>query len=542
LSIEHASSRARLPSLSGSRDTDAQFGLFAVISAICALFIIARPLRFLADDPLFYLVIAQHIAAGAGSTFNGLYPTNGYHPLWELCAAALAFLPHTRSSLLTYGILLQWLFGLCTIWVLLRALRPVLGQSGRLAFLGVMIMLFLPAGNLFWTEAPVSMLLVAGLMAMLLQEAPLKFGWLGVILGLLFLSRLDNVFLIGSAVAGLWWRDRDPRLLLTVVVCSAIAGVYLALNLLSYGHLMPISGAIKSAFYRDRFFSGQLEVTGWISVAGAAGLALMSLLRRRGTVRYRIAMAVLSCGVLLQSLYIVVLTFGDTYFVWYYVQGYLCVALLAAQIADWRPHLGRLPSGKALLVLSVLGAAAIAGAKFLFGSSFHDPIPLSADWRSEWIQSVERAVPDDGSVLVVFDQPGLFAFGTSHPVFPLDGLTSNYSVDASIAREGMHAWLTRMQPAYLVAPIVAVGDSLHAAVTTQTGVAGGQIIHFATPLAGADAGCIHVEGASLIATLNAPNSLHAGQWGIWKLTRDTMRATTCRDAVPTRSTEYFTLS
>lgn len=34
------------------------------------------------DDTFHYLKIAQNIAAGYGSTFDGFHPTNGYHPLW----------------------------------------------------------------------------------------------------------------------------------------------------------------------------------------------------------------------------------------------------------------------------------------------------------------------------------------------------------------------------------------------------------------------------------------------------------------------------
>src|SRR5580658_10585026 len=51
-------------------------GVFGVVAGICALLVSLRPLNFLSDDALFYLVIARHIAAGDGSTFNGLFPTN----------------------------------------------------------------------------------------------------------------------------------------------------------------------------------------------------------------------------------------------------------------------------------------------------------------------------------------------------------------------------------------------------------------------------------------------------------------------------------
>jgi hypothetical protein len=60
------------------------FWIYAGISFACALLAGLRPLNFVADDSLFYLVIGDHIARGDGSTFNGLFYTNGYHPLCRL--------------------------------------------------------------------------------------------------------------------------------------------------------------------------------------------------------------------------------------------------------------------------------------------------------------------------------------------------------------------------------------------------------------------------------------------------------------------------
>src|SRR3990172_9284841 len=34
------------------------------------------------DDVYYYFKVAQNISEGHGSTFDGINPTNGYHPLW----------------------------------------------------------------------------------------------------------------------------------------------------------------------------------------------------------------------------------------------------------------------------------------------------------------------------------------------------------------------------------------------------------------------------------------------------------------------------
>src|SRR5512145_2884009 len=39
---------------------------------------------FVRDDAYYYFKVAQNIAEGHGSTFDGINLTNGYHPLWML--------------------------------------------------------------------------------------------------------------------------------------------------------------------------------------------------------------------------------------------------------------------------------------------------------------------------------------------------------------------------------------------------------------------------------------------------------------------------
>src|SRR3989304_7824872 len=47
---------------------------------------------FIRDDAYYYFKVAQNISEGLGSTFDGIIPTNGYHPLWMLiCIPVFAF-------------------------------------------------------------------------------------------------------------------------------------------------------------------------------------------------------------------------------------------------------------------------------------------------------------------------------------------------------------------------------------------------------------------------------------------------------------------
>ena len=41
------------------------------------------PFALTFDDAFYYFGIARNVAHGHGSTFDGINPTNGYHPLWQ---------------------------------------------------------------------------------------------------------------------------------------------------------------------------------------------------------------------------------------------------------------------------------------------------------------------------------------------------------------------------------------------------------------------------------------------------------------------------
>src|ERR1700679_99291 len=63
--------------------------VFAASFAIAPFFIKGTSwIAFQEDDFYYYLKTAINFVHGAGSTFNGIVPTNGYHPLWFLLIVA----------------------------------------------------------------------------------------------------------------------------------------------------------------------------------------------------------------------------------------------------------------------------------------------------------------------------------------------------------------------------------------------------------------------------------------------------------------------
>src|SRR5258708_12830213 len=70
------------------------------------------------DDFYYYLKVAQNLAHGRGSTFNGIVPTNGYHPLYLLVIAAICRFTNSLDHILTVVCLLPTPMTLVTFHLL----------------------------------------------------------------------------------------------------------------------------------------------------------------------------------------------------------------------------------------------------------------------------------------------------------------------------------------------------------------------------------------------------------------------------------------
>lgn len=254
-----------------------------------------------ADDAYYYFTIARNLAAGAGPTFDGLSPTNGFHPLYQfllvpvfglaraigqdpwlpirgalsLCALFDVFTALLLAAILrrtghaTGGTIAAWLWSLSPTSVLLT-LR---GMEGAVSAFSVALVLFLLVAN----------------------GSPWDRGWrafrLGLGIGLAFLARTDNGPLLGMSVLGFLAFDLAARrgalpsgraIAATVSSVGAGAGLvaapWLAWNLASFGSLVQVSGLAKlhnrAIFGALPDLHGNEALAGWIARLAAPALHL----------------------------------------------------------------------------------------------------------------------------------------------------------------------------------------------------------------------------------------------------------------------------
>lgn len=195
---------------------------------------------FARDDAYYYFKVAQNISEGHGSTFDGIHPTNGYHPLWMLVCIPIFALARFDPILPLRALLITMaMLNVATALLLYRLLR------GALSY---------PAGVLaavYWTfdpfvqfryyrpglESGIAFLFIALLLYLLSQfernwrvTAPTlrQIAMLGIVGALAVLSRLDLVFF--GVVIGVWiiFRETPMRYLLPLDVAAIFAAGIMA--------------------------------------------------------------------------------------------------------------------------------------------------------------------------------------------------------------------------------------------------------------------------------------------------------------------------
>lgn len=229
------------------------------------------------DDGFYYFQVARNLAAGHGFTFDGINPTNGFHPLWLFLITPLFSLAQSDpllplrllivlSALLSAGCAIliyrtlgryvsQWaaaFIGL--LWIVLPRIHDLTLHTGVEAGVNAFILL------LFWRQ------LVSFKTSSDGRDLK-RIAALGLLGALALFARLDNAFLVAAGGLWLWLRLWQPAKrgdskpgrrrelnpwLWRLKTGFAFAGpiallllVYLAWNISSFGALTPISGEVK---------------------------------------------------------------------------------------------------------------------------------------------------------------------------------------------------------------------------------------------------------------------------------------------------------
>jgi hypothetical protein len=294
------------------------------------------------DDFYYYLKVAQNLAHGRGSTYNGIVSTNGYHPLYFLVIAAICRFTNSLDHILTAVWLLATAMTVVVFQLAYRILRcfsprvPVCAAAA--CFLAVASL------DLFRDGMEVTLVIPLALsFVLLLVRGDEWNAWrcfaASLTAAAMVLARLDAALLVMAlavllafsrrARAGVTWRK-------TIAVMAGMApvAIYLAINVLHFHTLLPVSGEAKelrlSHGFSGRAFSSAFQLVihehrhTVPAVLAIAGFLLLPLVVREASVSRRIALVAM---LFLPWQQLVSLSFLSDWFLWSW---YLYTLILAA--------------------------------------------------------------------------------------------------------------------------------------------------------------------------------------------------------------------
>jgi len=443
-----------------------RIGIWAGLTVIALLLInvlpsLIRPAEFMQDDSYFYLQVAHNIVSGLGSTFHGITPTNGYHPLWMWLVTATTFIAGGDKATSLYLVfILQGLLFLASALVF-RRLAILMGL--RYWLIGIAILAaYLLGTAIYGSEAHINALTTLASLVFLWRAlgSPRARPWflVGLVSGLAVLARLDNVFVLSVTLAlGLVYSTRSGRWTGIGPVLALIAGgaafvvPYVLGNLLSTGHLVPISGAIKSTFPAFQADFGKLGTMGKLAAPFGFVSLLIGLLLDRDRKR-RVLWQGLGTGVIMHAGYVVCFTDHYTFWAWYYVSAVVTAALSACYLYQWlADRYQSLVSPSNASRIAVAGAVLLllagSGRAWVKSYGYAGLTVLGIELRTNkyrWPDEFGKWLKDflpPGTRIFVYDWPGAIAYYSDLPLLPMDGLINDYQYNDDLMEVGILDYL-----------------------------------------------------------------------------------------------------
>jgi hypothetical protein len=460
------------------------------------------------DDAYYYFGVSRNLAAGLGSTFDGINPTNGYHPLWcWILIPVFRLVRDPGTAVRVIGVLWFTLAALAPL-ALWKALRLRTGGAGAVmaaALFGLQPVLGMGLSRPNALETPLYALLIAASIGLFERTAsrgspsPMSMASLGAVLGLTTLARFDGGFLGIAVVALLTWngiRDRRSwigagRIAVLIGTATLIVAPSLVWNTARFDHPVPVSGRVVSlsaeheraelggvlsfdnvrrragyavARVPSLVASGAFEDTAMESVARRTGtlggflamlfavatvIAALAQRRRAGPPGSDALVALATFAALHYAIHVAWLWSGGEarYRLYYYTpEAMLLAAAAGAAVGPW---LGRL---RRPIVRRALGATGLAFLGWHLGTSAAamralyaaEPGPVAERYIYPWVR--ERLPPD--AILGARDA-GKLGYFSGRPVVNLDGLINDQRLFAALRTETVAEYICRSPIDYL---------------------------------------------------------------------------------------------
>jgi hypothetical protein len=435
-----------------------------VWSLVCAAWVVfiwlwsPAYLTLTVDDSFYVFRTAENIATGHGVTFDQINPTNGFHPLWMVAAVPLVMLGGGDASRVArIALSAEVLF----VWLALMMLARARQRSAILFVAAIVLTNFYSAKALFnGLESALQVLLIAAalIVGQRASERPVGDAWkVGALGGLAMLARLDAVFLALTLCAmPVLWPAGDPRQpfsarmrwsLIAFATLAVVVAPYFLYNQLAFGHLMPVSGAIKAGTPIPR---GPLVKLG-LPLACLAGLAVVGAWGRRNGGTFLRFVFPLVAYIALETAYNARVRGVLVPEIWYLAPHLLLAILVASEAVAWSRGRPRAAWALGAIAMMFLTGTAVAWRTRLDPSTYSSY--LGARQAGEWL--ARNTDPD--AVIAGWDC-GIAAAHARRRYMNLDGLINSWRYKEQFLDRGrVYDFITSAQPADYVCQWVSLG-------------------------------------------------------------------------------------
>lgn len=264
-----------------TRVSDRAIAIWLALYALgIAIWLTLHRAQSLIDDGFYYFKIAEHLARGDGSTFDGVHPTNGYHPLWAfLLVPIYSILPANEFARSVASIAQGVLFAASSAFFYLAA-RTILERGFALVstLLGTLLAYRLSLSATEFSLQTLILSVIAFVYVRWFHDGAAvnerSYLELGILLSIAFLARIENLAL--AFALGIFMLGKPRKLIYFALPIVLVFFVYAIANAMLFNYPLPISGAVKLA-WSDYYLAQDLtfQNRGW--VVSKIALALLPL-------------------------------------------------------------------------------------------------------------------------------------------------------------------------------------------------------------------------------------------------------------------------
>ena len=388
-------------------------------------------LSFFTDDFFYYVEVARHLACCGFSSFNGIQPTNGYHPLWLLAITALYSAFGGRLAFLVAVVLLIWLLVAGTYFAIRRAQQSLLPNAPIGVAFALFSITYMAVLSRTGMEISLALFFLAVFYRRMAAQPLESQTWRqalisGLVASCLVLSRIDCCMIVFTyGVLGLLapygTRRAYLRKMLFFAIGLAPVAIYLAINHFEFHTLLPISGMAKNlkttalpsaSTIRRVLRPDVINLSFTFPSIAIAALYLLRWRRTEGVAAERVRLCVLVHPVLFYA----TLSFTSDWPIWtWYLYPLVPVAALIGPktFSGWRWPQAR------LVVTAATAAVCIFGLGTMLGLGRLNPVAVAVYRSAAQLQGFAASHPGR---YAMGDAAGTAAYLTGQPIIQMEGL------------------------------------------------------------------------------------------------------------------------